>query len=43
LDLFDSLVKASAALANTESVEDLERLLALMRRFRAVLAEHRQS
>jgi DNA-binding MarR family transcriptional regulator len=41
LDLFDSLFKASAALANTESVEDLERLLALMRRFRAVLAEHR--
>jgi DNA-binding MarR family transcriptional regulator len=41
LDLFDSLFKASAALANTESVEDLERLLALMRRFREVLAEHR--
>jgi hypothetical protein len=37
---FDDLFKASAALANTESVEDLERLLELMRRFRGVLAEH---
>ncbi len=39
--LFDGLFKASAALANTEPVEDLERLMGLMRRFREVLAEHR--
>jgi DNA-binding MarR family transcriptional regulator len=40
-DLSDGLFKASAALANTETVEELEGLLALMRRFREVLAEHR--